>query len=266
MSHGFPFRWVLPVAQFLLCLVILWPARNWILFQVRGSVRAYTPTKSQDYEFARTTIILTTPSSDLPKGTKPEPTQKSTPTPSAQPRDISGNLAPGTVQVINIPGLSPQEMEREEKAAKDTDLRLSAPLILDSPVLLAQVPYMLLTARKEWVPRGMIPEVWRALSWPIFAIAFWWIMGRGIEALSAARRSVLLPRITRIETILAAVLFCVGVIAAIGIISSTPADRGDSQFMALLAGGALWGVLASMTLAARFLQWRIRRHHVTENP
>jgi len=45
----------------------------------------------------------------------------------------------------------------------------------------------------------------------------------------------------------------------VGIITSTPDDRRDLQFLALVAGGLLWGILATFTITARIFQWRIRK-------
>jgi hypothetical protein len=131
-------------------------------------------------------------------------------------------------------------------------------VILNFPVLISQLPYMLFRpAPREWVPRQVLPEIWRALTWPLVGIFFWWLVGRGIDALRAARGAVLIPRIKTAETLCAVLLFVIGAIVLVGIITSTSDDRRDIQFLALVAGALLWGALASFTIAARFLQWRI---------
>jgi drug/metabolite transporter (DMT)-like permease len=84
----------------------------------------------------------------------------------------------------------------------------------------------------------------------------WWSVGRGIEALRSSRKAIISPRVTLPETIFSALLVCVGVVVLVGTITSTPDDRRDLQFIALLVGGVLWG---SFTIAARILQWKIRR-------
>jgi hypothetical protein len=40
-ARVFPFRWALPIAQLLLCAVILWPMRPMFMNQLRTSLRAY---------------------------------------------------------------------------------------------------------------------------------------------------------------------------------------------------------------------------------
>lgn len=215
--RGFPFRWVLPTAQFLFCCVLLWPARHWFVFEVNESIQAYKPPKTQFY------------STD------------------------------NTVQVLNLPW-SAEDEQRAANAEKVREQRMRVPVVLDFPVLMAQMPYVILApAKREWVPRDMLPETWRALSWPFAGIIFWVLAGRGIEAVRGARRSVFYPRMGKIETVIAALLFCVGVVGVIGISTSTSADRSDMQFMALLAGTWLWGALATVTLVARLLQWRMKK-------
>jgi len=63
---------------------------------------------------------------------------------------------------------------------------------------------------KELVPNGVFSELWRSFTWPIVGVIFWWIAGRGLEALLACRRRVLLPVITWIEVLVASLIctFC----------------------------------------------------------
>jgi len=97
------------------------------------------------------------------------------------------------------------------------------------------------------------------MSWPFAGLFFWWLSGRSVEALFAARQSVARPRINWAETSLAGILFIIGLATLVGILTSTPDDRRDLQFMAWVAGGLLWGILATATIAARFLQRRIQK-------
>ena len=214
---GLPFRRILPFVQLVVCLAFLWPQRGFLLFGLIESIHSYY---------------------------KPTPKSET----SSDSRGVDAT----------VPPLPPEEQRRADAAVKRWETQKMAPLVLDFPVLIAQLPYVLLSpAKREWVPRGMFPDVWRALSWPFAGMFFWWFLGRGVEALSAARRSVARPRISWVETALALILFSIGLVALIGILTSTPDDRRDTQFIALIAGGLLWGFLATATIAARFLQWRI---------
>jgi len=212
-------RWLLPVAEILVCLVALWPARGHFLvgLMLAKLLRA--------------------------------PTQQGTRQVSEPPR------------VIDLPELTP-EKQREVDAIYEKALwRMRVPVVLNFPVAVAQVPFSLVT-RREWVPQGMLKESWRALIWPLVGIVFWWLTGRGIEALSGSFQRTIHPRLHWMEVTWAVVLVVVGIVTFIGIVTSTPDDRRDKDFMALMYGGLLWGVLAGLTVTARFRQWRIRKSNL----
>ena len=79
------------------------------------------------------------------------------------------------------------------------------PLMLNLPSGLVQLPYVILNpSREDWSPSGINLRTWRVISWPIIGILFWWSAGRGIEALIAGRRRNIGPRITWLETVIAA--------------------------------------------------------------
>ena len=143
---------------------------------------------------------------------------------------------------------TPQEIDAE----KLLEMRISAPAVLNIPCSLFGL------MRRETVPRGMLPEFWRSLSWPFFGIVFWWIAGRGIEALVASRRRLLSPAITWIEVFVASLVIVPGVSIWLLFISG---DRAGFVFpwpTALIAS-AMWILLGGATITARIAQWRIRR-------
>lgn len=158
--------------------------------------------------------------------------------------------------VIVLPELTPERQRAIDAAYEKVARRMRVPLVLDFPVLIAQVPYVLVT-HQEWIPQRMFKATWRALSWPFAGLLFWWLAGRGVEALSATFQSVIHPRLRWIEVTWAVLFLVVGIGTFIGIVTSTPDDRRDKDFMALMYGGMLWGVLAGLTVIARFRQWRI---------
>ena len=212
----FPFRWVLPAIQLLICFLALWPSRNFILFEVSQATESYAPTHSKK------TI--------------------------------------GPAINIEIPMLTPEQQDAADRATKIEDLRLRVPLALNFPVLITQLPYVIASpAKREWAPNGMMTETWREISWPFAGLLFWWSIGRGVEALRSTRKAVISPPVTLVETVFAAVFVCIGVAVLAGTVMSTPDDRRDVHFIALMAGGLLWGMLAGITIAARIFQWRIRR-------
>ncbi len=212
-------RWLLPVAEILVCLVALWPARGHFLVGLMLAKLLRAPAQQG-------------------AGQVSEPQR-----------------------VIDLPELTP-EKQREVDAIYEKALRrMRVPVVLNFPVAVAQVPFSLVTSR-EWVPQGMLKESWRALIWPLLGMVFWWLTGRGIEALSASFQRTIHPRLHWMEVTWAVVLVAVGIVTFIGIVTSTPDDRRDKDFMALMYGGLLWGVLAGLTVTARFRQWRIRKSNL----
>lgn len=177
----------------------------------------------------------------------------------------SHSSAPATGESERITLIAPPPMTQEprqaaDKAARIDFLRMRVPVLLNFPVVVAELPYIIASPdKREWTPREMLPEEWRAFSWPFAGILFWWCAGRGMEALQAGRKSVVSPRLTWVETALAVVLLLIGLGTLVGIVTSTPDDRRDVQFLVLIAGGLLWGLLAAITVTARVLQWRILR-------
>lgn len=86
------------------------------------------------------------------------------------------------------------------------------------------------------------------------------VSGQKYRSLSTARQLVVHPRIHWIETVFASILIILALVAVVGLLTSTPDDRRDTQFMTLMAGALFWGLLVTTTIAARFLQWRIAKH------
>lgn len=220
ITPGFPFRWVLPSAELLLCLALLWPVRQFLFFGVLESIQSYS-----------------------------NPTAKN---------EVSSDSKPGNAVV-------PPPTEQQQRIAEWRlwETLKVGPLALNFPVLVAELPYIIVSpSKEEWVPRGMFRDTWRALSWPLVGVFFWWFLGRSFEGLFAARRLIAIPRISWAETTFALILCVVGIIALIGIVTSTPDDRRDIKFMALTTGGVFWGLLATTTIAARYLQWRLAKRSV----
>jgi hypothetical protein len=128
------------------------------------------------------------------------------------------------------------------------------------PAGVLQFRYAILSpGRREWAPRGVyFFHAWRAVSWPIISIPFWWLVGLSIEALSASRHDLIQPRIGWAGTCVAVLLFASGAVVAVG----TLVDRSSHHAWTLILfgiGAALWAVLGGLTIAAPTVQRRIRR-------
>jgi hypothetical protein len=180
---------------------------------------------------------------------------------------IHAYRAPGTpAPSPNFPKLNapiildPLPMNLSESATLKKELREVSAAALNLPAGLVQAPYAILSSeRREWRPRGVIFfQSWRAVSWPILCIPFWWLAGLSIEALSAARHSLLQPRIGWVGTCVAVLVFVSGAGISIGTLVDT-STHDDWTFILLGVGAALWALLGGSTIAARVVQWRIRK-------
>lgn len=207
----FPFRRVLPLAQLLLCALLLWPYRGWIAWDLFGVlIHSGTPRNGMAIDG----------DSGLPMQPSPE---------------------------------LDQWWHRQDNA-------MDMVAALNLPAGLAQLPYAILSAdHREWGPGKTDFKTWRAISWPVLALPFWWMAGRGVEALNTARRKLLTPLIGWTATVISAVLMAGGVTLAIGFLFAGT-DRGDPQLRLFVAAGGMWSVLGSLTVVAKLAQWRIKKN------
>lgn len=210
---GIRFRRLLPIAQLLLCAVLLFPYRALILFQLFGI-----------------------------RGAGPLP-----------PSSITYNLD-GSINLRTDDAFERWFQAKENAYDFATALNL--------PVVLVEVPHIILSAdRSGWTPHNIDFKTWRAVTWPLLGLPLWWMAGRGLEALLAARRNLASPRIGWPATVISFLLMGAGLIVAIGfILSSTAADRADHEFRIFSAAAGMWGVLGSFTVIAKLSQWRITKH------
>jgi hypothetical protein len=163
------------------------------------------------------------------------------------PKSLRG---PTHFVVTPLVPMTPQEVRAREL----TNLRLIAPQLLNMPVGFVRL------GRLASVPGGFIPLFWRSMTWPVLGIFFWWIVGRGIDALLAARSGTLSPAITWAETTVA---LLVTLFAGMACVSFFLEPIIASEFIfpwhaALIAVGA-WTLLGAVTVLAQIVQWRIRR-------
>lgn len=212
-SHSVPFRWILPIGQLLICIVVLWPIRSEIAFETRATILSYTVVKSLEQK----------PSEAMP-------------------------------YVLDI-NLDDPEVE---KSLRNRERRLWAPTMLDMPAGIIQLPYIIHNpAKTEWVPKGMEFKIWRAISWPFVGLIFWWIAGRGVEALRASRRNVLDPSMGWVETGVGAFLMTLGIILLIAPLCAGESDS-DHSWVFICGSGAIWASLGAAIVIARIAQWRVR--------
>ena len=145
-----------------------------------------------------------------------------------------------------------------ERSFRDAERRLWVPTMLDMPAGIIQLPYIIHNpAKTEWVPNGMEFRMWRAISWPFVGLVFWWIAGRGVEALRALRRSVIDPSMGWVETGVGVFLLTCGAILLIAPLFAGDSDI-DHSWVFISGSGAIWVLLGAAIVIARIAQWRIR--------
>jgi hypothetical protein len=223
-----PFRWVLPIAQLMMCVAILWPLRHMLSREIQSSAEAYR-----------------THGASLQGGDLPIGADKST--------------AEVRIRVID-PNLLPPNMRPENPERIPITLRLWGPALLNFPAALVELPFSIANPNgRFWVPYGMGLPSWRAISWPLIGLVLWWVAGRGLEALLAARHGIVRPRITWVEILFAIVVFLLGAFALSAPIVEEVRNDPDLPWGFLSLAGMLWLVLGAMIILARFAQRRTRR-------
>jgi hypothetical protein len=119
--------------------------------------------------------------------------------------------------------------------------------------------------KMEWRPQGVDVFLWRAATWPVINLVFWWIAGRATEALVSIPYRQLKPRISWAETIFGFLFVAGGVFLLGGLaFGTTAAERADGAIVRAAAGGGLWALLGALSLIARFKQWRLRKKLTTQ--
>jgi|ERR1700722_4886295 hypothetical protein len=212
-SRCLPYRWILPIAQLLICALVLWPIRSDFVFEIRASIRSYGAARALKQE----------PHYVLPYSLD---------------------------QVV----IDPQW----ERSFRNKERRLWTPTLLDIPVRLLALPYAIHNPDKtEWTPNGMDFKTWRAISWPLVGMIFWWIAGRGVEALLAARRNMIEPPLNWAEAAIGIILLVWGLMTLIASMFTIKYES-EIPWVLMLVSGALWLALGGSVVAARVAQRRIR--------
>ncbi len=141
------------------------------------------------------------------------------------------------------------------------DFLLGSVTALNLPGLVIQLPYaMVSSSQREWMPEDVDFRVWRAITLPWLCLPFWWIAGRGIDALTALKHRQLAPRIRWPEVLVGSIWLAGGATILIGFLASPTADK-DTQFTRVGASGGLWAMLGALSVIAGFRQRRLRRRH-----
>ena len=130
---------------------------------------------------------------------------------------------------------------------------------LNIPAFVVQLPYVIASSTKrEWMPAGMEPRIWRAVTLPWLCLPFWWMAGRAIDALTVIKQGRIRPRIGWLEAVLGFLWVAGGATLLVGFMISPPVDK-DGDFTRFAASGGLWALLGALSVIARFRQWSLQK-------
>ena len=131
-------------------------------------------------------------------------------------------------------------------------------IAMNLPAAVFHVPYAIFsTSHQVWTPGHLDARIWQAITSPILGLVFWWVAGRGADALMAAARKQLAPKIRWTETIIGFLLAAGGAVFVLGFVFTGGEDRSDGGLQILAALAGMWSVLGSLTVVARIIQWRM---------
>jgi|SRR5579864_1279165 len=134
---------------------------------------------------------------------------------------------------------------------------------MNLPGALIQLPVaLLLPGREIWRPPLLGFQLWNGVTLSIFALVFWWIAGRATEALVAINDRQLVPKIGWVETVTGFLIMAGGATVLGGMLFGLSASERDWESTRLAAGGGLWALLGSLSVIARFRQWRLRKAQI----
>jgi hypothetical protein len=141
-------------------------------------------------------------------------------------------------------------------------LRQDFPLALNLPGVVLEIPQAILSkGHTSWVPRGMLFEHWRALSYPFTTLILWFVVGRSADALLALKAGRIEPRM-RLWDGVAAVLTSITAFLGLGLMVEEffiSNQSVDGMILCAGIGGAIWTLLSLLVWVAIVRQWRVRR-------
>jgi hypothetical protein len=160
----------------------------------------------------------------------------------------------GSIHLGNNPAF-----DRWMKAQQTT---FQAVTFLNFPGVIFELPAEMFTPNGQvWAPERVEHELWSAVTLPVLALPFWWMAGRGLEALLSAKKRLIAPRLRWFETGVSSLLLAAGLTMAIGCLFFAGPDEGDRIIRTMGTAGGVWAVLGSFTVVAKYLQWKMSRNH-----
>jgi hypothetical protein len=128
-------------------------------------------------------------------------------------------------------------------------------VLLNAPGhLIGALASQLIVHHANGFPDSLGPFLWKAVSFPLFAIPAWFFVGRGIDGLLLRRRMRLLDLV--LSAILSLLSIALSVALRFGLSESERA--GDQLLVSYIFGFAWWSLLFAFPLAA-WVRQRLRK-------
>lgn len=145
---------------------------------------------------------------------------------------------------------------------------LEAVAALNIPVGAIQLPIVISRQdKKEWMPVAIDLLLWRAVTWPVIGMLFWWIAGRAVEALVSIGYGQIKPRISWIEAISGLLVMAACGIVFLALLIGLFIPGQDHGFVSrFAAGGGLWALLGSLSVIACYRQSYLRKRLANSQP
>lgn len=125
---------------------------------------------------------------------------------------------------------------------------------LNIPGVLIGLAFDIRTWPDEWHPSSLLVDTWRAISFPIFCLPFWWMVGRGLDALRDGRR---LGWPLGLMGVIMSLAFAVAVAGCA--VAFSERDRTDPLKFWIFGGLGIWLLLFGMVGFAWIRQLILRR-------
>lgn len=103
--------------------------------------------------------------------------------------------------------------------------------------------------------------LWRGTMAPLWCLPFWWLVGRGADAVTNRKQRVPVPKLSAVEFAISIIFVGIGITAIVGFATSTVADRASYGFYVSIAAAVLWGLLNLIPFLGWIIQRRTRRAH-----
>jgi hypothetical protein len=171
------------------------------------------------------------------------------------------HMPPPTPIIFETNGIAEIQLPQSLNSFDQAERSLNRVALLNLPAMLISAPEAIFSSgHMSWHPDGMTFKVWNALSYPFLALVFWWIIGRGIDALLAIRHGSLDPPLRWFDVLVTAILLSGGIALAIGyFVSATPEDKADGVLAGICSAAACWAAMAILPTLAWIFQFRYKR-------